>query len=131
MTPGAPAHDDEWAWRVHQFAGRTEGVVHAAIVSRDGRHVACTTSLDADTADQLDLITAGITTYAHAAVRCYGGGSVEQAIIELASGGLLCVCRSETAPTSPSSPMRPTVSVSPSTSTALSSSSASRQPSVP
>ena len=90
MRSDTPALD-KLKLRLELFVGRTESVIHAAVVSPDGHPVTCTTRLDTDATDELAAITANVVAYTRAAARCLGSTAPKQAITELADDRVLCV----------------------------------------
>ena len=70
-------------WLVANFASRVPGVRDAVVVSADGLLMALSPGLDRAGADQLAAIASGLTSLTRGASRCFGGGRVNQVIVEL------------------------------------------------
>lgn len=70
-------------WLVANFASRVPGVRDAVVVSADGLLMALSPGLDRAGADQLAAIASGLTSLTRGASRCFGGGKVNQVIVEL------------------------------------------------
>jgi predicted regulator of Ras-like GTPase activity (Roadblock/LC7/MglB family) len=75
-------------WLVANFAKATPGVAHAIVVSADGLPVAVSERLDRPRADQLAAITSGLAGLTQGASRCFEGGLVKQAVVEMDRGYL-------------------------------------------
>jgi uncharacterized protein len=76
-------------WLVQDFVDRIEGVVDATVVSSDGLLMAMSDGIGRAGGDQLAAVASGLTSLTQGAARCFGGGSVEQIIVELAGGYML------------------------------------------
>jgi predicted regulator of Ras-like GTPase activity (Roadblock/LC7/MglB family) len=70
-------------WLVGNFASRVPGVRDAVVVSSDGLLMALSPGLDRAGADQLAAIASGLTSLTRGASRCFGGGRVNQVVVEL------------------------------------------------
>jgi uncharacterized protein len=70
-------------WLVGNFASRVPGVRDAVVVSSDGLLMALSPGLDRAGADQLAAIASGLTSLTRGASRCFGGGRVNQVIVDL------------------------------------------------
>lgn len=70
-------------WLVANFASRVPGVRDAVVVSADGLLMALSPGLDRAGADQLAAIASGLTSLTRGASRCFGGGRVNQVVVEL------------------------------------------------
>ena len=70
-------------WLVANFASRVPGVRDAVVVSADGLLMAMSPGIDRAGADQLAAIASGLTSLTRGASRCFGGGKVNQVIVEL------------------------------------------------
>ncbi|RMH77698.1 MAG: roadblock/LC7 domain-containing protein [Actinomyces sp.] len=76
-------------WLVENFVENTPGVVDAVVVSADGLLVAMSRGIGRAGGDQLAAVTSGLTSMTGGAARCFGGGDVEQILVELAAGYML------------------------------------------
>jgi hypothetical protein len=72
------------------FVGRIPGAVSAVVVTSDGLLLARSSTIDRDAADQIAAVTSGLTSLTSGAARCFGGGSVNQVIVDM-DGGFLFV----------------------------------------
>ncbi len=70
-------------WLVANFASRVPGARDAVVVSADGLLMALSPGLDRAGADQLAAIASGLTSLTRGASRCFGGGKVNQVVVEL------------------------------------------------
>lgn len=75
-------------WLLTRFVQQTPGVRDAVCVSSDGLLMAMSTELDRGRADQFAAIAAGLTSLSLGASRCFGFGTVEQLMVEMAGGFL-------------------------------------------
>jgi predicted regulator of Ras-like GTPase activity (Roadblock/LC7/MglB family) len=71
------------AWLIDNFVDRTPGVVEAVAVSSDGLPMAISRDLERDAADRFSAVAAGLIGLAYGAAGRYGGGAVNQIIIEM------------------------------------------------
>ncbi|MDH4144835.1 MAG: roadblock/LC7 domain-containing protein [Acidimicrobiia bacterium] len=76
-------------WLVSSFVERVPGIVDAVVVSSDGLLLALSSGLGRAGADQLAAVASGLTSLTNGAARCFGGGDVEQVIVELQAGFML------------------------------------------
>lgn len=76
-------------WLIEDFVDRIEGVVDAVCVSSDGLLMAMSDGIGRAGGDQLAAVASGLTSLTQGAARCFGGGNVEQVIVELAGGYML------------------------------------------
>jgi len=82
-------------WLVANFAKATPGVAHAMVVSADGLPVAMSERLDRARADQLAAIASGLASLTQGASRCFQGGPVKQAVVEMEQGFLFVMSISD------------------------------------
>ena len=73
-------------WLVSSFVERVPGVVDAVVVSSDGLLMAMSPGVGRAGGDQLAAVTSGLTSLTQGASRCFGGGEVEQVVVELQEG---------------------------------------------
>ena len=71
---------------VDSFTDRVPGVVDAVVVSADGLLMAMSPGIGRAGADQLAAVSSGLTSLTVGAARCFGGGDVDQIIVELREG---------------------------------------------
>jgi predicted regulator of Ras-like GTPase activity (Roadblock/LC7/MglB family) len=76
-------------WLVDTFVQRVPGVVDAVVVSSDGLLMAMSPGIGRAGGDQLAAVAAGLISLTDGAARCFGGGDVEQVIVELQAGYML------------------------------------------
>lgn len=74
---------------LNNFVGSVRGVVDAVVVSADGLLMAMSADLGRGAADQLAAVASGLTSLTDGAARCFGGGNVNQIVVELDGGYML------------------------------------------
>lgn len=77
---------DNLNWLVETFVKRVRGVLDAIVVSSDGLAIALSEGLGQGGAHQLAAVASGLTSLSDGAAKCFGGGNVQQIIVELAGG---------------------------------------------
>ncbi len=82
-------------WLIEDFVDRIEGVVDAVVVSSDGLLMSMSDGIGRAGGDQLAAVASGLTSLTQGAARCFGGGNVEQVIVELAGGYMLFMAISD------------------------------------
>src|SRR3954466_13849831 len=70
-------------WLVQIFASRVPGVNEAVGVSSDGLPIATSAGLDRDAADRFAAVASGLIGLAYGAAGRFGGGAVNEVIIEM------------------------------------------------
>jgi predicted regulator of Ras-like GTPase activity (Roadblock/LC7/MglB family) len=70
-------------WLLDDLADRVDHLRQAVLLSRDGLTVAASTSLSREDAEHLSALAAGVQSLAKGAGAQFGGGDVQQIIIEL------------------------------------------------
>src|SRR6476646_4807345 len=70
-------------WLIDNFVERTPGVSQAIVVSSDGLPMVASQSLDRDAADRFAAVAAGLIGLAYGAAGRFGGGAVNEIIIEM------------------------------------------------
>jgi len=80
--PSADAGSD-LGWLLDDLADRVDHLRQAVLLSRDGLTVAASTSLSREDAEHLSALAAGVQSLAKGAGAQFGGGDVQQIIIEL------------------------------------------------
>jgi predicted regulator of Ras-like GTPase activity (Roadblock/LC7/MglB family) len=80
-NPAAAGSD--LGWLLDDLSDRVEHLRQAVILSRDGLTVAASRNLVRDDAEHLSALAAGVQSLATGAGAHFGGGSVQQIIIEL------------------------------------------------
>jgi len=73
-------------WLLESFVERVTGVIDAIVVSADGLLMAMSSGIGRAGADQLAAVTSGLTSLTQGAARCFGGGNVNQVVVELDGG---------------------------------------------
>jgi predicted regulator of Ras-like GTPase activity (Roadblock/LC7/MglB family) len=88
MRPASPELD----WLLESLRGRTPGIGHILLLSKDGLKICHTAGLREDTADQFAAVAAGIQSLGLAASRLFGSAlGAGQAMVEFPGGLLLTV----------------------------------------
>ena len=82
-------------WLVTNFVRKVPGVAHAVVVSADGLPIAVSEKLDRTRADQLAAVASGLASLTQGASRCFGGGMVNQTIVEMEKGFLFVMSISD------------------------------------
>jgi uncharacterized protein len=70
-------------WLVQSFAERVPGVSEAVVVSSDGLPIAASAGLDREAADRFAAVSSGLIGLAYGAAGRFGGGAVNEVIIEM------------------------------------------------
>lgn len=70
-------------WLVQNFAERVPGVNEAVVVSSDGLPIATSSGLDRDAADRFAAVSSGLIGLAYGAAGRFGGGAVNEVIVEM------------------------------------------------
>ena len=70
-------------WLVSNFVERVPGVTEAIVVSADGLPMAKSDGLDRDAADRFAAVASGLIGLAYGAAGRFGGGRVNEIIIEM------------------------------------------------
>src|SRR3954467_6690462 len=70
-------------WLVQNFASRVPGVNEAVVVSSDGLPMALSDGLDRDAADRFAAVSSGLIGLAYGAAGRFGGGAVNEVIVEM------------------------------------------------
>ena len=76
-------------WLISAFADRVPSVAHALVVSSDGLPLAYSQSLPPDRVDQLAAVASGLASLVEGAARIFGGGAVNQTVVEMRQGLLI------------------------------------------
>jgi predicted regulator of Ras-like GTPase activity (Roadblock/LC7/MglB family) len=76
-------------WLLQTFVEKVPGVVDAAVVSSDGLLMAMSPGIGRAGGDQLAAVASGLTSMTQGAARCFGGGEVNQIVVELDEGYML------------------------------------------
>ena len=82
-------------WLVSNFVKKVPGVIHTIVVSADGLLMALSDDLDRATADQLSAVASGLSSLTQGAARYFGGGSVNQTVVEMEKGFLFVMSVSD------------------------------------
>jgi uncharacterized protein len=83
MEEASPPSGPDLGWLLDDLGDRVEHLRQAVILSRDGLTVAASKSLSRDDAEHLSALAAGVQSLASGAGAHFGGGGVQQIIIEL------------------------------------------------
>ena len=73
----------EFSWLLERFVELTPGVSEALALSADGLPMIVSPGLDADAADRLAAVAAGLVGLANGAATPFGAGRVTQVVVEL------------------------------------------------
>ena len=84
MRPGQDLN-----WLISAFADRVPSVAHALVVSSDGLPLAFSQGLPPDWVDQLAAVASGLTSLVEGAARIFGGGAVNQTVVDMRQGLLI------------------------------------------
>ena len=84
MRPGQDLN-----WLISAFADRVPSVAHALVVSSDGLPLAFSHGLPPERVDQLAAVASGLTSLVEGAARIFGGGAVNQTVVEMRRGLLI------------------------------------------
>ena len=76
-------------WLLDNFVEQVNGVVDAVVVSSDGLLMAMSPGIGRAGGDQLAAVASGLNSLTQGAARCFGGGEVEQIVVELKGGYML------------------------------------------
>ncbi|MCC6434582.1 MAG: roadblock/LC7 domain-containing protein [Acidimicrobiales bacterium] len=76
-------------WLLDNFVNQVSGVVDAVVVSSDGLLMAMSPGIGRAGGDQLAAVASGLNSLTQGAARCFGGGDVEQIVVELKGGYML------------------------------------------
>jgi predicted regulator of Ras-like GTPase activity (Roadblock/LC7/MglB family) len=76
-------------WLISAFANRVPSVAHALVVSSDGLPLAFSQGLPPERVDQLAAVASGLTSLVEGAARIFGGGAVNQTVVEMRQGLLI------------------------------------------
>jgi uncharacterized protein len=73
-------------WLLENFAERVSGIVDAVLVSADGLLMAMSPGIGRAGGDQFAAVASGLTSLTQGAAKCFGGGRVNQVVVELEQG---------------------------------------------
>jgi uncharacterized protein len=73
-------------WLVTNFVERVPDVAHAVIVSADGLSLAVNADFPAEHANQLAVVTSGLSSLTQGAARMFDGGMTVQTVVEMQAG---------------------------------------------
>lgn len=76
-------------WLLQSFVDKIPGVIDAAVVSSDGLLMVVSPGIGRAGGDQLAAVASGLTSMTQGAARCFGGGNVNQIMVELDEGYML------------------------------------------
>jgi predicted regulator of Ras-like GTPase activity (Roadblock/LC7/MglB family) len=76
-------------WLITAFADRVPSIAHALVVSSDGLPLAFSQRLPPERVDQLAAVASGLTSLVEGAARIFGGGAVNQTVVEMRQGLLI------------------------------------------
>jgi predicted regulator of Ras-like GTPase activity (Roadblock/LC7/MglB family) len=86
MTQPMSSEAANMTFLIRNFAERVPGVRDAAIVSADGLLLAMSAGLSRESADRFAAAASGLIGLAHGAAAPFGGGRVQEIILELEYG---------------------------------------------
>ncbi len=70
-------------WLVNNFVDRIPGVSESVVVSSDGLPLAASSGLDRDSIDRFSAVSSGLIGLSYGAAGRFGGGAVNQIIVEM------------------------------------------------
>jgi predicted regulator of Ras-like GTPase activity (Roadblock/LC7/MglB family) len=70
-------------WLITNFTNKVPGVNEAVVVSSDGLPMAVSEGLDRDAADRFAAVSSGLIGLAYGAAGRFGGGAVNEVIVEM------------------------------------------------
>jgi predicted regulator of Ras-like GTPase activity (Roadblock/LC7/MglB family) len=70
-------------WLVNSFVSKVPGVSEAVVVTSDGLPMALSGGLDRDAADRFAAVASGLIGLAYGAAGRFGGGAVNEVIVEM------------------------------------------------
>jgi uncharacterized protein len=76
-------------WLISAFADRVPSVAHALVASSDGLPLAFSQGLPPERVDQLAAVASGLTSLVEGAARIFGGGAVNQTVVDMRQGLLI------------------------------------------
>ena len=82
-------------WLVTNFVERVPDVAHAVIVSADGLSLAVSAGFPAEHANQVAVVTSGLSGLTQGAARVFEGGAVTQTVVEMQRGLLIVMAISD------------------------------------
>lgn len=74
---------EDVSWLITSFVDQTPGVVEAIVVSSDGLLMAMSSGLDRAGGDRFAAVTSGLIGLAYGAAGRFGGGRVNEVIVEM------------------------------------------------
>ena len=80
---------EDVSWLISSFVDQTPGVVEAIVVSSDGLLMAMSNGLDRAGGDRFAAVTSGLIGLAYGAACRFGGGRVNEVIVEMDNALLL------------------------------------------
>jgi uncharacterized protein len=89
MTTALSQEATNLNWLLNAFVERITGVVDAVVVSSDGLLMAMSAEIGRASGDQLAAVTSGLTSLTQGAARCFGGGKINQVVVELEQGFMI------------------------------------------
>lgn len=70
-------------WLINNFVDRIPGVSESVVVSSDGLPLAASSGLDRDAIDRFSAVSSGLIGLSYGAAGRFGGGAVNQIIVEM------------------------------------------------
>ncbi len=70
-------------WLLNGFVRKVPGVREAVVLSADGLHLAVSEDLDRESAERFSAVASGLVGLAHGAAMRFGGGRVNEVIVEM------------------------------------------------
>jgi len=83
------AQSNDVSWLITSFVDQTPGVVEAIVVSSDGLLMAMSNGLDRAGGDRFAAVASGLIGLAYGAAGRFGGGKVNEVIVEMDNALLL------------------------------------------
>jgi len=87
--------DSRLNWLLDDLVGRVVHVQNAAVLSRDGFVLGVSMGLGREDAEHLAALAAGLQSLANGGAQHFGGGQVQQTVIEMDRGFLFVIAAGE------------------------------------
>jgi predicted regulator of Ras-like GTPase activity (Roadblock/LC7/MglB family) len=88
-TPRLSSAAQNLSWLLNSFVQRVPGVSEAIVLSADGLPMAVSDELDRDSAERFAAVASGLVGLAYGAAGRFGGGRVNEVIVEMEHAFLL------------------------------------------
>jgi len=89
ITSHLSAEAQNLGWLLNSFVSKVPGVTDAVVFSADGLPMAISESLDRESAERFSAVASGLVGLAYGAAGRFGGGRVNEVIVEMEHAFLL------------------------------------------